>query len=163
MERTKQCVRIGGPLDNVMWETPPSHFRCHSRGSHSRQPSGHHHRDVRLVPRASSSLVLQRRECADRLPGPVIDLVGRRASVSAFIQSELARLVVGELASACYSQPLPFTVIDWTRSASAGSRHRNRAAPLCVRFSKLGGTNHEPYPVSQLGYHSDRCATMVAV
>ena len=22
MERTKQCVRIGGPLDNVMWETP---------------------------------------------------------------------------------------------------------------------------------------------
>ena len=22
MERTKQCVRIGGPLDNVMWKTP---------------------------------------------------------------------------------------------------------------------------------------------
>jgi hypothetical protein len=99
MERTKQCVRIGGPLDNVMCGNPHRATSNATAGAHSRQPSGYHHRDVRLVPRASSSLVL-RPECADRVPAPVIDLVGLQSALS-HNPTELARLVFGELVRSC--------------------------------------------------------------
>jgi len=51
----------------------------------------------------------------------------------------------GSASVGAYSQPSPFTVIERTRSASTGFDIGNRAAPRCVRFSKLWGTNHEPY------------------
>jgi hypothetical protein len=109
---------------------------------HSRQPLRAAPRDIGLVPCTSSSLVLQRRERADRLSAPVIDFMsvgfGRR-SFLCDVARELQRAVGG-----CATLHLPDGLMVSSRKPSLRDGPSPGATPCrglffaAVGFAILG-------------------------
>jgi hypothetical protein len=58
---------------------------------------------------------------------------------------------------------MPKVEIIFEKTTLSGSGFPEPAVPTCVCNQDCGGTNHEPYSVSQLSYHFERRAPVVAV
>ena len=58
---------------------------------------------------------------------------------------------------------MPKAEIILRRLPFQGPGSGNQPSLLAFVNQDCGGTNHEPYPVSQLSYHFERCAPVVAV